>query len=46
MEVGADVAGFLEEEESSRDVSAEVADGLTTDAAAAAADLRGLWSKL
>lgn len=42
MEVGADVAGTLEEEESCRDLPAEVADGLTADAAAAEADLRGL----
>ena len=35
MEVGADVAGTLEEEESGRDVSAEVVDGVTADAAAA-----------
>ena len=42
VEVGADVAGTLEEEESCRDLSAEVTDGLTTDAAAAAADFRGL----
>ena len=32
MEVGADVAGTLVEEESGRDVSTKVVDGLTADA--------------
>ena len=41
MEVGADVAGTLVEEESGRDVSTEVVDGLTADADAAGVELTG-----
>ena len=41
MEVGANVAGTLVEEESGHDVSAEVVDDVTADAAAAGVELTG-----